>query len=232
MRKRKPGKGVDDFSFFATMLDALLFTKTPALLKAIYPDCIWHVKTNKKVLYLTFDDGPIPDVTPFVLNELKKWDAKATFFCIGKNAEAQPEIFQRIINEGHAIGNHTYNHLNGWNCHDKEYLENIRHCAELLESKLKTQNSKLFRPPYGKLKPSQYAELKTGYKLIMWDVLSFDFDLKISAEKVLKNVLKHAEAGSIVVMHDSLKAKPRVEYALPKILEHFTEEGFNFEAIC
>lgn len=214
------------------MLDALLFTKTPALLKSVYPDCTWNVKTNEKVLYLTFDDGPLPEITPFVLDELKSWNAKATFFCIGKNIEAHPEIFQHIISEGHSIGNHTYDHLNGWNTADETYFENIEKCASVLNRHSSIITHQLFRPPYGKLKPSQYANLKSRYSLVMWDVLSFDFDLKISAENVLKNVLKKAEAGSIVVMHDSLKAKTKLEYALPKILEHFTKEGFKFEALC
>ncbi len=217
--------------FLCNVLDALLFTKTPSLLTAVYPECLWKGNTKAKAIYLTFDDGPIPEITPFVLDELKKWNAKATFFCIGKNVEANPEIFQRIINEGHSIGNHTYDHLNGWNVSDKKYFENIEKCESVLNSKLETQNLKLFRPPYGKLKPSQYSILKSQYKLIMWDVLSFDFDLKMEAEKVLKNVLDNAEAGSIVVMHDSLKAKPKVEFALPKLLEFFIDKGFKFEKL-
>ncbi len=214
------------------MLDALLFTKTPSLLTAVYRECLWKVNTNEKIIYLTFDDGPIPEITPFVLDELKKWNAHATFFCIGKNIETNPEIFQRIENEGHNIGNHTYDHLNGWNNKDEEYFENVEKCQSVLTSncQLPIVNF-LFRPPYGKLKPSQYSNLKSRYKLVMWDVLSFDFDLKISEEKVLKNVLENAEAGSIVVMHDSLKAKTKVEFALPKVLEHFTAKGFKFEKL-
>ena len=206
------------------MLDALLFTKTPSLLTAVYPDCLWKVNTKEEIIYLTFDDGPIPEITPFVLDELKRWNAYATFFCIGKNVEANPEILKRIISEGHTIGNHTYDHLNGWNVSDEIYFDNIKKCAAVV-------NSKLFRPPYGKLKPSQYSKLKAEYKLLMWDVLSFDFDLKMEGEKVLKNVLENAEEGSIVVMHDSLKAKPKVEFALPKLLEHFTAKGFKFEKL-
>lgn len=213
------------------MLDALLFTKTSPLLSAVYPDCLWKVNTKEKILYLTFDDGPIAETTPFVLDELKKWNAKATFFCIGKNIEANPEIFQRIINQGHSVGNHTYDHLNGWNVSDEIYFENIEKCEAVLNSKLGTRNPKLLRPPYGKLKPSQHSKLKSQYKLVMWDVLSFDFDLKMEEEKVLQNVLKNAETGSIVVMHDSLKAKSKVEYALPKILKYFSEKGFEFSAL-
>lgn len=206
------------------MLDALLFTKTPSLLNSLYKECLWKVNTKERMLYLTFDDGPIPEITPFVLDELKKWNALATFFCIGKNVEANHNVFQRIIDEGHSIGNHTYNHLNGWNTDDEIYFEDIEKCARVL-------NSKLFRPPYGKLKPSQYSKLKSAYKLVMWDVLSFDFDLKMNEEKVLNNVLKNVEPGSIIVMHDSLKAKPKVEFALPKILQYFSDKGFKFEKL-
>ena len=213
------------------MLDALLFTKTSPLLAAVYRECLWKVNTEEKLLYLTFDDGPIPEITPIVLDELKKWNARATFFCIGKNIEANPEIFQRIMDEGHSIGNHTFNHLNGWSSNDKDYFENIAQCEAVLNAKCGMRTTKLFRPPYGKLKPSQYTKLKKEYKLVMWDVLSFDFDLKMAEEKVLKNVLDNAEAGSVIVMHDSLKAKPKVEFALPKILEHFTEKGFKFEKL-
>jgi|ERR1043165_3522490 peptidoglycan/xylan/chitin deacetylase (PgdA/CDA1 family) len=213
------------------MLDALLFTKTPSLLTSVYPKCLWKVNTNEKALHLTFDDGPIAEITPFVLDELKKWNAKATFFCIGKNVEANPELFQRIIDEGHSIGNHTHDHLNGWSYGDKEYFENIDKCETVINPQSKIRNPQLFRPPYGKLKPSQYSILTTQYSVVMWDVLCYDFDLRVSEENVLDNILKNSEAGSIIVMHDSLKAKPKVEYALPKVLEHFTAKGFKFEKL-
>ena len=212
------------------MLDALLFTKTSSLLSAVYRECLWKVDTTEKILYLTFDDGPIAEVTPFVLDELKKYNAKATFFCIGKNVAANPEIFERIINEGHSIGNHTYDHLNGWYQDNETYFSNVEKSEETISS-FKFQVSNLFRPPYGKLKPAQYKFLKERYKLVMWDVLSFDFDLNMPAEKVLKNVTDNAGPGSIVVFHDSLKAKPKVEYALPKTLEYFSAKGFKFEKL-
>ncbi len=212
------------------MLDALLFTKTPSLLKSIYPACVWQMSSAQKKLYLTFDDGPISDVTPFVLDELKKWDAKASFFCIGKNVDQHPELFQRIINEGHSVGNHTYNHLNGWNTRDYEYFTNVEKCNEVL-LRFNLQNTNLFRPPYGKLKPSQYTVLKTMYSIVMWDVLSFDFDLKASPEGVLKNILQYSEPGSIIVMHDSLKAESKVKHALPMLLEHFTKLDYTFEKL-
>lgn len=211
------------------MLDALLFAKTPRLLRQLYPDCIWRMPAGEKKLYLTFDDGPLPDVTPFVLEELKKWNARATFFCIGKNAESNPEILKQTLNGGHTIGNHTFNHLNGWKVTNDAYYRDVEECNMLLRSKgVATQ---LYRPPYGKLKPTQYRKLKSGYRIVMWDVLSFDFDLNVSKEAVLKNVLKHTRDGSIIVMHDSLKAKPKVEYTLPRLLEYFHEAGFTFEAL-
>lgn len=212
------------------MLDALLFSKTPALLTAIYPYCLWKVKTAEKIIYLTFDDGPIPEVTPLVLQELNKWNAKATFFCIGKNVEANPEILKPLIAGGHTVANHTYSHVNGWQTDDATYYKEVVKGGETL--KAQGINTVLFRPPYGKLKFAQYNSLKARHTLVMWDVLSYDFDLKIDKETVLANVLKHTEAGSIVVFHDSLKAKEKVLYALPKVLEHFSKQGFKFEALC
>ncbi len=210
------------------MLDALLFTKTPALLSSLYPACLWKVATEEKKLYLTFDDGPIPEVTPFVLDELKKYKAKATFFCIGKNVEANPGIFKRIIKEGHSIGNHTFDHMSGWKHQNKTYFANIEKGNKALGRENK---ARLFRPPYGKLKPSQYLALKGKYKIVMWDVLTFDFDLKVPKGLVLRNTLKHTKPGSIIVFHDSLKAQPKLEYALPRVLEHFSAKGFKFEKL-
>ena len=212
------------------MLDGLLFTKPPSLLTSVYRQCLWRVDTTEKTLYFTFDDGPQAEVTPFVLAELKKWNAKATFFCIGKNVEANPGLFRQIIADGHSTGNHTYDHTNGWNAKNKDYYGNIEKCDtiiskfQILDSNSAIRNPKsqmLFRPPYGKLKPAQYRRLKNQFKIVMWDVLSYDFDLNIAQEKVLSNVLDNADMGSIIVFHDSSKAKPRMEYALPRVLEHF-----------
>jgi peptidoglycan/xylan/chitin deacetylase (PgdA/CDA1 family) len=211
------------------MLNALLFSKTPSILKSVYPDCIWQINTTEKKIYLTFDDGPIVSVTDAVLDELKKWNAKATFFCIGKNIATNPELFRRILNEGHSVGNHSYDHLNGWNTDDAQYFKNIEKCSNIF-SELNA-NTTLFRPPYGKLKPFQYSQLKSKYKIVMWDVLSFDFDVKIHRERVLSNVLEYTQAGSIVVFHDSLKAAGSMLYVLPKVLEHFSGQGFMFEAL-
>ena len=197
------------------------------LLRSFYSSAFWRVPAATKEIFLTFDDGPIPEVTPWVLSELKKYNAKATFFCIGANIEKYPDVFRQIISEGHSVGNHTYNHLNGWKTKTKEYFDNVSKC----ESLIKAHEKKLFRPPYGKIKPSQYSILKTQYSVVMWDVLSGDFDQTISEEKCLKNVLTKTREGSIVVFHDSLKAKKNLQYALPKVLEHFSKEGFKFNSL-
>ncbi len=213
------------------MLDAILFTKPPILLRSVYRKCLWAINTTDKTVYLTFDDGPIPEVTSFILDELKKYNALATFFCIGRNVEENPDIFERIINECHSIGNHSYDHLNGWQTDNDTYYNNIEKCSVTLKNYYPEYNSLLFRPPYGKLKPAQYKFLKDRYKIVLWDVLSFDFDQKVSVEKVLNNVTTYAEPGSIIVFHDSLKAQLNVEYALPKVLEHFSAKGFKFEKL-
>ncbi len=208
--------------------------KTPLLLKKIYPECLWDIKIDRKtclpvgrVLYLTFDDGPHPTATPFVLEQLKKYNAKATFFCIGKNVEEHFDIYKKIIDEGHAVGNHTYDHLNGWKTNDKIYLDNIFKAKKIIDSNL-------FRPPYGRITKFQLQQLqgeKYNLKPVMWSVLSGDFDEKISGEQCYLTVVKKAKAGSIVVFHDSAKAMGRLSYALPLVLKYFTENGFEFKRI-
>ncbi|MCH3881699.1 MULTISPECIES: polysaccharide deacetylase family protein [Tenacibaculum] len=203
----------------------LYFTKTPRIFTRIFSNYTWRFSSDKKEIYLTFDDGPTPEITDFVLSELQKYNAKATFFCIGKNVEKHPDIFKRLITEGHTVGNHTQNHFNGWKHKTVNYLNNIETASKLIESKL-------FRPPYGKIKASQGKELiKKGYKIIMWSVLSADFDTSISREQCLQNVLRNTNNGSIVVFHDSLKASEKLTYVLPKVLEEFSKKGFTFKAI-
>lgn len=205
----------------------MYFVKNPSFFKLIYPSLTWEIKTTKKVLYLTFDDGPIPQVTPFVLDCLKKYDAKATFFCIGDNVRKYPEIYKSVLDEGHQVGNHTFNHLNGWKTKTKDYIENILKCSEYV-------NSPLYRPPYGRISSEQIKEFKKQFpsnRIIMWDVLSGDFNQQINSEQCFQNVVKNSRAGSIVVFHDSLKAMPRLEKSLPKALEYWAKEGFRFEAI-
>lgn len=203
------------------------FTKTPAWLKRIYPTCTWQINTGSKIIYLSFDDGPHPDATPFVLDTLKAFDAKATFFCIGKNVVAHPVIYTRIISEGHAVGNHTFSHFNGWKTSDEQYMNDIAAAKKYIDSSL-------FRPPYGRITKFQLRLLQAqNYQLtpVMWTVLSGDFDMGISREKCLKNVLKQTSEGSIVVFHDSEKAFERMAFALPKVLAHFKEKGYLFEKI-
>ena len=190
----------------------------------MFPTFVWKVPDAEKRLFLTFDDGPIPEVTPWVLQQLDKYKAKATFFCVGENVQKHPEIHQEVIDRGHLIGNHTYNHLSGWATENIPYFHNVRHCARLV-------NSDLFRPPYGRLKPKQVQFLSRHYKIVMWDVLSGDFDQKIAPAQVYMNVKDHAKDGSIIVFHDSLKAKENLEYALPRVLSHFSRLGYQFDAL-
>jgi len=188
---------------------------------------------KKKTIYLTFDDGPTHKVTDWVLDTLSHYKAKATFFCIGKNIKKYPDILKRINNNGHAIGNHTYEHLNGWNASGDEYLLSVIKTEELIQkSELKFQNSKLFRPPYGKIKRSQTKRLiKNDYNVIMWSVLSADFDKNINKAACLNNVIKNAKNGSIVVFHDSDKAFDKLQEVLPKVLDHFSKRGYSFKRI-
>jgi len=256
----------------------MYFVKTPWWLKKFYPQLIWNKARTTKTIFLTFDDGPIPIVTPWVIKTLKSFNAKATFFCIGDNIQKHYAIFLQLKADGHAIGNHTYNHLKGWATADDVYVNNFNKCQTLTQTNL-------FRPPYGRIKRSQireiqnlkfkiqnqesknskiknqklnqqlttnYSPLSTNHslvptttnfplatnhlplpnqKIIMWDVLSGDFDIKLSPEICLKHVLKHTENGSIVVFHDSLKAWDRLEYVLPKALAYWQKLGFKFEVI-
>jgi peptidoglycan/xylan/chitin deacetylase (PgdA/CDA1 family) len=210
--------------------------KTNRLIKKIFLNYVWDVPNNENKIYLTFDDGPTPEITEWVLKELSKYNAKGTFFCIGNNIENHPEIYSKVIANGHSIGNHTYNHLNGWKRSTREYIEDCKHWSVISNQtqnrQLNTDHCKLFRPPYGKIKPSQAKELRQlGYKIIMWDVLSADFDTTISKEKCLENVLRNVKSGSIIVFHDSYKAFPNLEYTLPKSLKFLKEKGFVFETL-
>ncbi len=203
------------------------FVKTPGWLRKLYPGCTWQLSREEKVIYLTFDDGPHPVATPFVLESLKRYQAKATFFCIGKNVLEQPELYKRIVEEGHSVGNHTFNHLNGWKTKDDVYLHDIAEAKKYIDASL-------FRPPYGRITKFQLKLLSTaGYNFstIMWTVLSGDFDVKLDKKKCLQNVIKNTGEGSIVVFHDSEKAFTSMEFALPKVLEYFTKKGYRFEKI-
>ena len=209
----------------------LYWINTHWIIKKLFSGFIWHKTNTKNTVYLTFDDGPIPEVTLWVLEKLKEYNAKATFFCIGDNIDKNPAVFKKIEDDGHGIGNHTYNHLNGWKTKNKTYLDNIKKCEEKLQHSLKKKNnlqSKLFRPPYGKLKIAQSRAIRQlGYKIIMWDILSADFDPSIPKEKCLENVLTNIKSGSIIVFHDSIKASKNLEYALPKTLEYLKQNNFT-----
>ncbi len=213
--------------------------RPPFFLKWYYRNLIWNKDTTEKIVYLTFDDGPIPNVTDFVLNTLKSFNVKGTFFCIGDNIQKHPKVFERIKNEGHAIGNHTYNHLKGWKTDDQTYLDNFQKCQELT-------CTNLFRPPYGRIKKSQIRKLVNSWQLttdnqlktenrelqiVMWDVLSGDFDINLTPEKCYENVIKNIRNGSIIVFHDSLKAWDRLEYALPKSIEYLLTQGYEFKVL-
>lgn len=204
------------------------FVKTPWWLKRIYDSYIWSVPANEKILYLTFDDGPHPEATPFVLKQLKQHNALATFFCIGKNVVEYADIYKQILSEGHTVGNHTYNHLNGWKTNNDDYLKDIALASREI-------NSDLFRPPYGRITYFQAKNLKPVMKgkepkIIMWDVLSGDFDANCTPEQCLANVVLPSVPGSIIVFHDSEKAFPRLAYTLPKILHYFSEKGYLFKS--
>ena len=201
--------------------------KTPEWVKKLFGGSIWDMPERGKAIYLTFDDGPHPLITPFVLDELKKYDARATFFCIGKNVEDNPVVYTRILEEGHAVGNHTYNHLDGWKTGSAKYL------ADILKAK-KYIDSDLFRPPYGRITRKQRKDLSVlerPLKIIMWSVLSGDFDKRITPEQCCANVIKNTENGSVVVFHDSEKAMERMRYSLPIVLQHFFDKGYSFKKI-
>jgi len=190
----------------------------------MYSDVLWKVDTKEKELYLTFDDGPTSKVTDLTLDILKDFDAKGTFFCIGKNVKKHPKIFKRISREGHAIGNHTFDHLKGWKTKNSEYVKNVMKCDDLV-------GSLLFRPPYGKIKRAQINILKEHFKIVMWDVLSEDYNSDLTPKDCFKMVEKQAGRGSIVVFHDSKKASKNLIKALPKILELFKNQGYKFKTL-
>lgn len=210
------------------------WVKTHWLMKKFFSGFSWDFPTSEKIVYLTFDDGPIPEVTNWTLEILKQYNAKATFFCIGDNISKYPATFIKIVNDGHSIGNHTYNHLNGWYFSPQKYLENVSKCDNIVEehTSASNQKTKLFRPPYGKLKRKQFKILKEkGFKIIMWDVLSADFDTSITPQKCAENVLKNVRPGSIIIFHDSIKASKNLMYALPQTLEYLQKNGYEMKAI-
>lgn len=192
--------------------------------KKIYPHVIWDIRNREKTLYFSFDDGPTPGITEEVLNLLASFNARATFFCLGRNTDRYPEVYQKILEQGHSVGNHTYSHLKGWKTQDELYYKDIDLAAQHI-------SSNLFRPPYGQISRSQTEYLSRKYKVILWEVMSHDYESRLSADLSLRKVLRYTKSGSILVFHDSVKAWPKLQYILPRVLEHFSREGYNFEAI-
>ena len=191
-----------------------------------------RIKTNQKELFLTFDDGPIPGPTEFVLETLKQFQAKATFFCIGDNIRKHPEIFKQIIKDGHGVGNHTYHHMKGWGTSTEKYINDVKTCGDQIDSLVADITStKLFRPPYGRIRGKQVDQLKQNYQIIMWDVLTSDYSQSMKPGNCLKGSIQATRPGSIIVFHDSLKAEKNVKYVLPKYLNHFSQLGYTFEAL-
>ena len=218
----------------------LIPAKIPRIVKRLFPNYIWRMPQEEKVIYLTFDDGPTPTITNWTLDVLNQFNAKATFFCIGDNVKSHPDIFDNILSNGHAIGNHTYNHPRGWNSSTKSYINNVKQAQEIIDvqlqksgsSKIQSSNQKLFRPPYGQLTTKQGRELiDLGYQIIMWHVLAIDWKSSIKKETCLNNVINNAESGSVIVFHDSEKASKNMMHALPKTLEYFKNKGFTFKSL-
>lgn len=195
--------------------------QTPRFLHKLFPKLIWKERVTSKEIYLTFDDGPHPNITPKILNILAQYDAKACFFCVGENVQRYPETFQSVLAAGHQVGNHTFNHMQGWKVTDDVYLENIEKCNKLV-------HSRFFRPPYGKIKPSQVKKLKENYNIVMWTVITHDYDSNYDSEVCLKKAIQKTRPGDVVVFHDSVKAEKNVLYVLPKFLEYFSGLGYRF----
>jgi len=195
--------------------------KIPKIIEAYYPNLIWRFPTEEKQLFLTFDDGPTPYITKWVLDQLKEYNAKATFFCIGKNVKNHPIIYKRILKEGHSVGNHTYDHKNGWETKNFDYIKSVMRASKVIDSDL-------FRPPYGRIKKAQIKRIKERFRIIMWDVLSEDYNQSISAIKCIEKVNSQVKNGSIIVFHDSRKASKNLKVALPAVLDICTQKGYKF----
>ena len=205
------------------------FFRTPAWLPWLYPSLTWRINTSQKTLYLTFDDGPVAGPTEFVLDVLAKQNVKATFFCIGHNVERYPAIFNRLVEEGHGIGNHTYDHVNGWKVSTSVYADEVRKCARLIDTG-HHPDRRLFRPPYGRITTAKIRSMN-GYNIVMWDVLTYDFDASITPERCLTGSLNAVRPGSIIVFHDSVKAGPNMMYTLPRFLEECRNRGYDFQLL-
>jgi peptidoglycan/xylan/chitin deacetylase (PgdA/CDA1 family) len=202
----------------------MIIEQVPLFVRKIYPKTIWRLPKKEKTIYLTFDDGPIPGVTPFVLEVLRKYGVKATFFCVGENVKKHPEVFEEVLREGHLVGNHTYNHLAGFTNLSKNYIANTQKADDFI-------HSKLFRPPHGTFRYTQFFSIRERYNIVFWDVVTRDYNNKLTGEEVLEIVKKYTRNGSIIVFHDSLKAEKNMRYALPKAIEWLKSEGYKFDLL-
>jgi peptidoglycan/xylan/chitin deacetylase (PgdA/CDA1 family) len=204
----------------------MLIEQPPQAYRMLFPGAVWRIgEPGRKRVFLTFDDGPIPEVTPWVLDQLDHYDIKATFFCVGDNVRKHPDLFQQVIEKGHHVGNHTFNHLQGWKHTPKKFLENTDLAGELI-------NSPLFRPPHGHMRIKQCRELQqAGYRVVMWDVVTRDYSRFLTPQQVLGNVRHYTRNGSIIVFHDSLKAERNLREALPRSIEWLLAEGYSFGLI-
>ncbi len=216
------------------------FYKTHSLIKKALSQLTWEGTIKDKTIYLTFDDGPIPEVTKFVLDTLAEYQARATFFCVGDNVGKYPEIYQQVIQAGHRVGNHTFNHIDGWKTDTDLYLNNVKQCQKFMAAYLPkhldehsffSENPPLFRPPYGKMTPQQIRRLSADYQIVMWDVLTYDFDATLSRGDCLEGAMLHTKPGSIVVFHDSVKSIDRLKFVLPRYLKYFQHAGYRFECL-
>ena len=198
--------------------------RPPHILRRLFKQGIWRMSKTEKKIYLTFDDGPIPELTNWVLDTLNHYQIKATFFCVGENIIKHPEIFNRIKNEGHQIGNHSYNHIKGWKTSTKDYLNNVAQCQALTQTNL-------FRPPYGRITKKQFEAILKTHQIILWDVLSYDYDKLTSPEKCLKQSIKYSRNGSVIVFHDNIKASTNIKYALPLYIEYCLNLEYEFAVL-
>ena len=200
------------------------FITIPRILRSFFPSLVWEMPRDEKKIFLTFDDGPHPIITPKIIDLLRRYDAKATFFCVGRNVEANKDIFNMILKEGHSVGNHTYNHDRGWRTATKDYIESVERANEHI-------NSNLFRPPHGRIKYSQIRALQQKYKIITWTVISYDWDKSITSDDCFNNIIRNADSGSIIVFHDSEKAINNMLPTLERVLKYYKSKGFTFEKI-
>ncbi len=202
----------------------MFIEQPPFFYRIFFPGAIWRINKSEKCVYLTFDDGPIPEITPWVLDLLDKYNIKATFFCVGDNVRKYPDIYQMVLDRGHIVGNHTYNHLQGLRSWTKNYTENTEKAAELI-------HSRLFRPPHGHMRILQFFSLRKKYKMIMWDVVTRDYSNKMTAKGVFNVVKRYTRNGSVIVFHDSIKAGDRMKESLPKSIEWLLQQGYTFKLI-